>query len=155
VRIIYLLFIVMMTASCHHRRMVTARSEFLDASYLASTKIETPDPCKQCFLGQQLVITWNVPSRKLPAEIDLQIRYGNRQFQQITHPIQTPAGYWTFRLMNKEYSKMQGICAYSVQIVSDGCVIDRWDHHLWADLVQLPSHEDDKVSLLLEPRIIQ
>jgi len=143
-----------LTVACHHPRMIRARSEYLNPGYLASSHIETPDPCRGCFTGQQVVVSWNVPCRCLPADIELWVRYGDRCFTKIVHPISTPSGFWIYRLIDDDFRKLKGIVAYSAKLTKEGVVLDQWNHHLWADLVEVLDEEAGQVSLLIpEPEL--
>ncbi|MBS0645617.1 MAG: hypothetical protein JSR97_03375 [Verrucomicrobia bacterium] len=137
--------------ACQHRKALSVRSEYLDANYLASKRIETPDPCQGCFVGQQVVISWHIPSRCLPAEIDLWVRYGNRCFTKVTHTVCEPAGFWAYRVMNEDFWNLKGIVAYSATLRQGDREIDQWNHHLWADLVEVIDESKDQISLLIPP----
>lgn len=148
---IALLFSLLLLTGCVRQRMLVARSEYLDPGYLASRRIETPDPCQGCFVGQQIVVSWSVPSRCLPADIDLRLRYGNRCFSSVCHTVDQPQGFWIYRLLDDEFWELEGIVAYSATLSHDDHVIDQWNHHIWADLIEVPYEEDGKpiASLLL------
>ena len=123
--------------ACQHRPSVYARSEYFNESYLASSHIDTPDPCRACFNGQQIVINWNVPIRNLPATIILQVRYGNHECYEMTYQVNSPRGFQLYRLLNKEFWEKQGIASYSLKIYSGDQCIGTWNHHLWADVIDI------------------
>ncbi len=133
---------------CANRPVVQARSEYLNSSYLASQKIGTPDPLAACFNGQQLVINWHIPERCVPAEIELQLRYGNRYFQEVRYPVDAPAGIWIYRILGKEFAQLEGISSYCITIHAGDVCLGSFKHHLWADLIELPG---DTASLRLDP----
>lgn len=132
-----LLLLCLLTA-CAHRPAITARSEYFDAKYLASSQVDTPDPCRSCFSGQQIVINWHVLTRCLPAQIHLSVRYGDHTTDEATYDVTAPSGFWFFRLLNKEFWDKQGILSYSVRLYGcDGHLISKWNHHLWAELITI------------------
>ncbi len=131
-------------AGCQYSRPLSVRSEYLDTKYLAAKQIDTPDPRCSCFTGQQLVIRWNLPPSCVPAEIVLQVRYGNREMQEFRRSTCERWGTWMFRLMDKDFWKYQGILSYSVQIYHEGTLIDQWNHHLWAEVITIDSTSLDQ-----------
>lgn len=131
--------LVLLTAltACQHRPTVYARSEYFDTKYLASSHIDTPDPCRACFNGQQIILNWNVPSRALPATIVLQVRYGNHECAELTYQVDQPSGFQVYRLLNQEFWEKEGIASYSLKIYSADQCIGTWNHHLWADIIEI------------------
>lgn len=154
IRSLYFL-IPLLCIGCAARPMIQARSEYVNPSYLASQKIGTPDPLSACFYGQQLVINWHIPERCLPAQIHLQLRYGNRCFQEVVYPVNMPAGIWIYRLLGKEFSEVEGIASYSLAIYAGDTCLGTFKHHLWADLIELPGETASlrKETIVHSPRV--
>ncbi len=131
------LLLLSLLSACSHTPAITARTEYFNEGYLASSRIETPDPCRTCFNGQQIVMNWNLQTRCLPATIVLSVRYGNHEFDEVVHEVNAPAGFWIFRLLNQEYWDRQGILSYSVRLYSGETLISAWNHHLWAEQIYI------------------
>jgi len=134
----HLIFIGLLgLCGCAPRQMLTARSEYLNSTYLASTQIRTPEPCYPCFVGEQVIISWNLP-RCIPlseSELHFLVRLGDREVEERCIPVQLHSGFWIYRIINKEYWAHKGILSYSARIVRDGEEVYRFDHKLWQDLI--------------------
>ncbi len=107
-------------------------------AYLASEQINTPDPCRLCYQGQQLVVHWRLPDTAVqPAELVLQVRYGNHECETITHPITKRRGYWIYRLVNADYWEREGIVTYRATLCRGGTAICTREHHLWTEILTI------------------
>lgn len=132
-----LLFGLLILSSCCRSPSLTCRSEYLYPLYLASTQVNTPDPACGCFLGQQIIVRWNLPRHYLPSELLLTVRFGDHQIKTFSHPIPKRKGYWIYRLINQDYTCRGGIISFQAQLIQDGQVLDHWDHYLWADIIEI------------------
>jgi hypothetical protein len=122
-----------------HRPILSCRSEYLCPPYLASEQVNTPDPIRCCFFGQQIVVSWNLPKRYkgTPLTLVLHIRDGNRTIQTISTPIEDLRGKWIYRLVNQDYWDRGGILAFQAQLCQEGEVIGQWDHYLWVKIIEI------------------
>lgn len=132
-------------ASCAQRAPLSARSEYLNSTYLASTQIRTPEPCYPCFVGEQVIVSWNLPRCKPlhDSELVFRVRLGDHEVEEVTVPVELHNGFWIYRILNKEYWGHKGILSYSARIVQDDEVLYRFDHKLWQDLIPEPELEDE------------
>ncbi len=112
------------------------RSEYFRENYLASEEIDTPDPYRHCFRGQQVIVHWAQPCRAC-GEIALTVRYGNREIETLCHPIEKKCGYWIYRLLNDDYWSRGGIVSYKVELYQEGTLVDHKEHHLWAEIITI------------------
>jgi hypothetical protein len=125
-------------AACH-RSPITCRSEYLYPPYLASVQVNTPDPMTGCFLGQQVIVKWDLPRRFQGEELTLlfHIRFGNREQETLSVPINSHAGWWVYRLMNADYECKGGILSFQAQIIYQDAVVAEWNHYLWAEIIHV------------------
>lgn len=133
------LLMALLLAGCH-RSYLDVRSEALYPSYLASEKIDAPDPNRLAFYGQQIVIHWRLPPDcfdAYPFEILLTIRYKDFTFQTFSYPISDRRGYWVYQLLNDEYWEKGGILSYKVELYKEDELFDEWQHHVWADWIEI------------------
>lgn len=113
--------------------------EWVDARYLASTHVGTPDP-RQAHppIGQMLILDWRVPKdlfEKKP-EVVLDLIFWDYTTKQIRIPITRRMDFSTYRLFNEEYDKTGGILTYKAEIVTEGGTIYRtFKHQLWVNLI--------------------
>ncbi|MBI2743474.1 MAG: hypothetical protein HYX48_06110 [Chlamydiales bacterium] len=132
--------LLILLASCGGSYL-SVRQEWIDARYLASTYVATPDP-RQAHppTGQKLVIHWWVPSALLEKKPQLIIKiiYWNFTEKTITLPLNRRTGYETCSVLDKEYEETQGILTYRVEIVTDdNQIYKEWTHKLWVNLVKI------------------
>jgi hypothetical protein len=133
------LFLLLALASCG-RSYLSVRREWVDGRYLASTHVSTPDP-RQAHppFGQNLVISWWVPSSILAEQPDLvlQVIYWNFTQKTFVYPLQKRIGYKVCCLLDEQYQETGGLLTYRAQVVTkDGRVFKEWKHQLWVNLIE-------------------
>ena len=121
--------------------------QWIDARYLSSTHVNTPDPRQENPpIGQMLAIDWRVPEELLAKKphIELDLIFWDYTQEQKTYPIHQRMGWATYKLLNEHYDKTGGILTYKAAIVTeDGTVYREWKHQLWVKLITLvPDHEN-------------
>ncbi len=135
-----ILCLALLVVGCSTSKGLHLRSDFLTPNYLASERINTPDPERPCFYGQQIVVHWRLPRRclSLNPTLLLSIRFGDHSLEVISFPLTTARGYWTYQLVDCHYFDKEGILSYKAQIVtSTGEEIAEWRHHIWADIIDI------------------
>lgn len=132
---VILLALVALLPACQ-RPCLTARSEYLYPEHLASNHIGTPDPCRFCYYGQQVIVSWHLAQKCCPDLLQLDVRYGNRCTDTITWPVHLSQGYRIYRLINDEYWCRDGIVSFKATLYRDGEILTSWTHHLWADVIE-------------------
>ncbi|MBI3900853.1 MAG: hypothetical protein HY324_01725 [Chlamydiia bacterium] len=120
-------------------RPLSCRSEYLYPSYLASSRVNTPDPQMGAFVGEQIVIAWHLPRRYRchPASILLHVRYGDHTLATFEKSLDTEKGWWIYRLLSGEYQCHKGILSFDAQLLCAGEVVDEWRHSLWVPVITL------------------
>lgn len=141
-RSLILIAMACLLTACHRAPLI-CRSEYLYPDYLASEQINTPDPLRDCFYGQQVIVSWNLPMQCFtePIELLLHVRYGDRTVETIKIPVEKTKGYWVYRLINRDYWCREGILAYRVEVCQEGHLLAEWNHHLWAEVIEIGSEE--------------
>lgn len=123
------------------RESFWAQSEYIRPSDLASHKIRTPDPRRQCpDVGQRIVVYWNLPQQFRDYEdlwLILAMRFGNLEERVIREPIECSRNYFIYQLFNDEFFDKKGIQGFKAEIVSDGTVLKEWVHQIWADVIDI------------------
>jgi hypothetical protein len=119
--------------------LVSARSEYLDSSYLASNQVGTPDMYHGCFKGQQVVVTWNLPYTWPYKEmtIDLDVLYGDGTLGHMCYPLDTAKGRRGYRLIMQQYEDRCGIDTYRATLRHCGEPVARYEHQLWKELIEV------------------
>ncbi len=135
----YLLIAMAFLATGCHRSLLSVRSEYLTPRDLASEHILTPDPLRDCFYGQQLVVHWHVPAPCFfsgKTWIDLSIRFKNLEIEKRHFPLPTSLGFLTVKYINEEYWSKGGVVSFKVELFKEGELLECWSHHLWVDLIE-------------------
>lgn len=132
--------------SCH-KPLLMCRTEYLTPIYLASQQILTPDPLRDCFYGQQLIVKWNLSRECVDDSLLLvvHLRFGTRENETIKVPLTKAFGFWVYRLLNQEYWCKGGIISYQAQLWHLGELVEEWNHHLWTELIEI--REEDLASI--------
>ena len=139
------LFLLLLLSGCE-KYYVSVRNIPIDASYLASSAVGTPDP-RQANppFGQKLVIDWDIPPELLDENprIVLNILYKNHTEKEVIYPISHKRGYEVFDLLNQQFFETQGFLCYRAELlIGEGRVYREWRHQLWVNLITLKELEE-------------
>lgn len=134
-KLLFLLPLLLFCASCQ-RCPLDARLEELTPSYLASCRVNTPDPQRCRFCGQQLVVSWELPTL---LSDDLLVRIslitGKHRFCKISIPAEGRYGSITYQLVNDNYKKTGGILTYKVELFSKHRLLATYKPRSWVEWV--------------------
>lgn len=121
-----------------------------NASYLASTHVNTPDPRRDpAPVGQRLLLEWVVPPEILAQDpqIVLTVIYKNHTQAEKSFPLTTRSGHYLYDVINEKFKETKGVLTYRGKIVlAGGEVYKEWKHQLWVNLITLD--EEKKVDAL-------
>jgi hypothetical protein len=128
--------------------------EWVDVRYLASSRVNTPDPRQDHPpIGQMLILDWRVPKEilKRNPELVLNLILWDYTTRQVRYPIKNRMNYATYKLLDEEYNKSGGILTYKAEIITaDGEVYREWLHQLWVNLITInqetPANAEEKAS---------
>jgi hypothetical protein len=132
------LFCLLLLTGCS-KYFLSLRQVPVDASYLASSHVHTPEPRTPPH-GQKIVLQWAVPPEllKQKPEIIFHVIYRNHTEKTIVYPIESRLGYEVYSLLDCDYDESGGILTYAAEIVTpDHCVYREWKHQLWVNLITL------------------
>ncbi len=131
-------FLVVILAGCQ-RSYLSLSQEKVDARYLASTYVGTPDPRQDDPpMGQRVIINWFVPAKILEKQprIDLHLLFWDYTQRMVTYPLEKQTGSKVYFLLGKDFEQTKGILTYKAEIVTeDGRVFSEWKHQLWVELI--------------------
>jgi hypothetical protein len=133
-----LFFCLFFLTSCNNYYL-SLRQMPVDASYLASASIGSPDPrTKNPPYGQKIILQWRVPTLANNPQLVFTIVYKNHTEKKFVYPIQRTIGYEVYSLLNKDYDETGGVLTYRAEIVGeDNTVLKEWKHQLWVNLITL------------------
>jgi hypothetical protein len=133
------LFSLLLLFSGCTRRYLTARTEYLTPEYLASSQVRTPDPRQEAFLGEQIVVHWDLPFALLREEpqLHLSVRFVDRDIKEFSFPVRVRRGYLMVPFLNEEDLCRGGVLSYKIEVsVAEKCWT-AWRHHLWVDIISV------------------
>jgi hypothetical protein len=144
-------------SSCCHERL-HVQSEYLLPDRYASVYIGSPDP-KKYFpdTGQRLMIQWKLKKEmKCYEEVVLKYKIILRNYERVEKSmhVRCPVGRIYYMLMNEDFRCTDGIMAYHVQVVADGCVIAEKFHHLYREVITappMPAGEEEPDEIYFDP----
>lgn len=117
------------------------QQEWVDANFLASSKIGTPDPRqKNPPFGQRLIIAWDFPRSAMQKKLTLvaTVRLWDNTQEVRTLPIERKRDAAAFFFSNQEPDKDRRILTYRVQVFSEeGEEVQKWEHPFWTELIDI------------------
>jgi hypothetical protein len=132
-------FVVMLTGCRQYYLSVS--QQWLDAQYLASTHVATPDPRQLSPpVGQMLVINWRLPEAIFASKprVVLDLILWDYTTREVSFPIEQRMDFTTYRLVDQDYEKSGGILTYKARIVTgEGELFREWKHQLWTPLITI------------------
>ncbi|MBS3903370.1 MAG: hypothetical protein KGZ30_03310 [Anaplasmataceae bacterium] len=127
------------------RYYVEVYQQRVDASYLASNAVNTPDPrSSHPPLGQLFVVEWQVPLELLPKNpfIEFDANFLDYSERRYVFAINQRKGFKTFFVVDHEFIETGGIFTYRAKIkTEDGEVFREWRHQLWVNLITIDNSE--------------
>lgn len=127
------LFLLLVLSGCN-RTYLACRSEYLTPKFLASERINTPDPARDCYYGEQVIVRYK-GCYDDEVCLRLTIRYGNKTTEIIEEKLSIPKGYFIYQLINADYWEREGIVCYKVELFQRGELLESWRHHVWVDII--------------------
>lgn len=136
-----LLLLGLLTLASCTRCHLFVRNEYIDHTYLASCRVDTPDPLKcHSFCGQQLTIWWHFPrSYRAYSDLHIILRLRLRNFTEsrVEIPVTRLWNFYVYRLLNCDYAQTGGILAYQLEVWGGGQLLETWTHQVWAELIDV------------------
>ncbi len=133
-----LLFCLFSLAGCD-KYYLSLRQVPVDAEYLASSKVGSPDPRQSNPpYGQKVVMEWAVPPELLNEEPRLifNVLYRNHTQEEIIYLIEDRSGMEVYSLLNEDYRSRGGLLSYHAEIrTKNGEIYREWTHQLWVHLI--------------------
>jgi hypothetical protein len=147
----FVLFAMVALSSGCQRRLLTARSEAVNVEYLASYRVESPDPRRYCgYCGQNVIAEWDLPDKIscLPGlQLKLSMITSKHQLETITIPIKQPWGYYVYRNINDRLMKNGAVLTYKVEIFSQDQLITCWKQQGWVEWIEICPEDAERDSL--------
>lgn len=133
----------MVLCSCYKNHLYV-QQEWVDRDFLASTKINTPDPRQAAPPeGQRLLISWDFPRSLFQEKLILvsTVRFWDNTEECLREPIERKRGYTAYFFPSAK------ILTYRVQVFNvEGEAVETWEHHFWTELIDVDVDKSNSVS---------
>ncbi len=130
-----------MVAGCYKNHLYV-QQEWVDAEFLASSKVHTPDP-RQAHPphGQRLLVAWDFPKSVFEKHLTLiaTVRMWDNSQEVLVHPIERKRDAKAFFFSDESTGK---ILTYRIQVFSEaGELVEVWNHQFWTELIDIDRKE--------------
>lgn len=133
-RLIVFFIIFTVFTGCYKEHLYV-QQEWVDRSFLASSKIGTPDPRQECPPeGQRILVAWRFPDYLFFQQLRLRltVRFWDNTEEVIDHFIHRTRSYAAFNFYKKK------ILTYRIEVVNgQDEVIETWEHQFWTELINI------------------
>jgi len=123
----------------------------MDANYLASSHVKTPDyRQKHPPDGQTLSIAWDFPLSIYRDNLNmiLTVRFWDNKQDIFSNKLASKRGYVRYIFQDDSKDKSKKILTYKIDIFNeDGILIDEWKHQFWKELIEINKDEDIKTKI--------
>jgi hypothetical protein len=140
---LFFLASLLLLTSCQAYRL-NVQTQYVSRENLASYYVGTPDAEKNCpTVGQRLLIEWNIPQEYLcypDLKLNIKVRFKNRKEDECSILLKENKGTYLYNVVNDKFHETGGISTYKVEISTEQCMLETWQHPLWAELIsfQIP-----------------
>src|SRR3989344_8538316 len=128
------LFCLFILTGCY-RNHLYVQQEWINSTFLASSKVGTPDPrTSNPPIGQRLLIAWDFPKSLFDQGLTLiaTVRLWNNTQTTLNLPIDRKRDTAAFFFPNATSDIDRKILTYLVQVTtSNGEIGATWEHHFW------------------------
>lgn len=123
------------------RNQLYVHIQNLDQNYLASSHVKTPDyRQKNPFIGQRLVVSWNISKETLKEGLSLYVTVRFFDNTQVIYKrkIKKQRGILGFYFENKDQEVRKKILTYKAEIYTkDMQLVKIWKHQFWINLIDV------------------
>lgn len=117
------------------------QQEWVDANFLASHHVGTPDPRSECPPeGQRLLFAWHFPRCLLEDGLTLlaTVRFWDQTEEIFVRPLTRRRGSLALDCPNPGDCIDRRILTYKVEVfTTNGELLEEWKHHFWRELIEL------------------
>lgn len=117
------------------------QQEWVDANFLASSKVHTPDPrMEHPPKGQRLIIAWDFPKSLFQEDLTMvaTVRLWDNTQTVIRKQVERKRDATALFFANDQEGIDRRILTYLVQMVNrEGQVVEKWEHHFWTELIDI------------------
>jgi hypothetical protein len=124
-----------------YKNHLYVQQEWVDANFLASHHVGTPDPrSENPPEGQRILVAWYFPRCLLEDQLTLlvTVRLWDQTEQIFMRSIDRRRGSLAFDCPNQGDCLDRRVLTYKVEVFTlNGDLIEEWKHHFWTELIKL------------------
>ncbi len=133
-------FSLFFSVGCY-KNYLYVQQEWIDREFLASSKVNTPDP-RQAHPpeGQRLLVSWDFPKSVFSEGLDLHltVRFWDNTEQYFTQALERKRDIATFYFPSEKHNGDKKILTYLLEVKNQsGETVQVWKHHFWTRLIQI------------------
>lgn len=138
------IFCLSLLASCYKSHLYV-QQEKVDANFLASSFVNTPDPRQEDPpIGQRLLIAWDFPLSSFRKHLQLKttVRLWDQSEKVYYLPLERKRDSTTYFFPNKAPSLDKKILTYRIDVFTEeGEILESWEHHFWTKSINVDREE--------------
>jgi hypothetical protein len=146
----YISFLALILLTSCYKDGLYVQQEWIDEKFLASSRVETPDPrAEHPPKGQRLVVGWDFPRSIYLQKLSLflTVRFMDQKQKVYFMPLKNKRGVESFYFSNLKDDKQKKILTYKVVVLNEkGVEVANWKHHFWTNLIEVDQSTDEKSS---------
>ncbi|MEC7839160.1 MAG: hypothetical protein VX777_03875 [Chlamydiota bacterium] len=133
-----ILFSLLILTSCN-KNLLRVQVDYISKESLASYHVGTPDP-RLIYppVGQRMIISWLIPKQHFDTNditIKVTMHFGDHSIDTLNITPKNAMGMYVYCLLNDRYYDKCGFLTYKAEVCCNGMVIEKWQHHLWTELI--------------------
>lgn len=131
---------ICLLSSCYKNHLYV-QQEWVDANFLASSKVHTPDPRQACPpLGQRLIIAWDFPKSLFLEDLTLvaTVRLWDNTEQVFSRHLERKRDVTALFFPRGTDCVDRRILTYKIAVfAANGEEVTKWEHHFWTELIEI------------------
>lgn len=138
--LLILVVCICLITGCYKNHLYV-QQEWVDANFLASSKVQTPDPRQEHPpFGQRLIIAWDFPKSIYQEGLTMvaTVRLWDNTQTVYREVLERKRDGKALYFANDQAGIDRRILTYCVQVFDrNGEEVDKWEHHFWTELIDI------------------
>jgi len=130
----------MVLSGCYKNHLYV-QQEWVDANFLASHYVGSPDPrTLDPPEGQRLLVAWRFPRCLFDEQLSflITVRLWDNSEKIFVQPIERKSGSLAYYFPDKDCEIDHRILTYKIEVFNArGEIVEEWKHHFWRELIEL------------------
>lgn len=132
--------VLMLFSGCYKNHLYV-QQEWVDANFLASQYVGSPDPrALDPPQGQRLLLSWKFPQALFCEQLTflITVRLWDNSEQIFVRQVEQRWGSAAYYFPDKDRDIDHRILTYKIEVFNArGELVEEWKHHFWRELIEL------------------